>query len=605
MSLPFSIRLANVVINLAADVGLDSTTVDYVLRRARFEGLAFLTVTLPKLAKSVLLSLEIGVFQRPTDFAWKGKSLRHFRSFLDRIFDYKSGAVLSDVCPLALAQLRQFCEYFYKLANKFTPAQQSQAEENYLQIEEDCNSSFGDESHINQMRRNIERFYGLTGTCVDDVFRASRPRFGPGAFFGSEMTRNFAEYKLLPAEYIGTARVDQRPFSGYFKSYPSSPERITLVEEGKVSKVLFVPKDSRGPRVISKEPLHLLKSQMSFFGWMSNLLERSTNYRINFVSQRKNRDLALQGSIDRSWSTLDLKDASDRISLKLCKELFRNIPSVWYFVTRLRSTHTVLPSGRSIRLKKLSGMGSGITFPILALISHAAISTRVSCRTGLDYRKVSQRVYVYGDDVVVPREWYDFAIEGLTLANLRVNVSKSFTKGFFRESCGGDYYCGQDVTPVRLRLSSCGLGTPDLYRDLRIRFSKKNHANAVVQLNRHSRELWKNGLTNLARYYYSRLEYSIGPLPMVSYDSPVLGVYNPLTTEIPVREDYGYVQVPVVLKSDRVCSIKHLASFFMKKYSDAWVQLFEPSRVDVLGEVALPRRLAIKRKLVSYVDLTI
>jgi hypothetical protein len=600
----FTIKITCVVKQLAADVGLDSITVDYVIRRAKFEGLAFLTVTLPKLSKSVVSALETGVFERPSDFAWKGKSLRYFRSFLDRIFDSK-GALLTDPCPLAIAQLRQFCEYFYKLANAATDKQKVANEQNYLRIEEDCSSSFWGDPFVDAVRKNIETHYNLSGSSVVDVFQHTRPRFGPGAFFGSEKADNFAEYKLMPSDIIGTARLDQAPFSGYFRSYPSSKEKINLVQEGRTSAVLFVPKDSRGPRTISKEPLHLLKGQMSFFGWMSSLLERSTRFRINFLDQRKNRDLALQGSIDRRWSTLDLKDASDRVSLALCRVLFQNIPSVRYFITHFRSTHTQLPSGREIRLKKLSGMGSGITFPILALTVHASICTSIVRSTSLEYNYVSRNVYVYGDDVIVPNNWYNAAVSGLNQVGLRVNLTKSFTKGFFRESCGGDYFRGQNVTPVRLRLAGVGLGTPDLYRSGEIRFGKKVKDRAFLQLERHCRELWTNGLTNLSRYYYGVLEKVFGPLPMVSGNSAVLGIYNPLSSEVPVMEQLGYVPSSVILKSNRVSPHKYLGHFLLKEYDEPWVRLFSPGRADVFGEVALPRRLKIRKKLASYVDLTL
>jgi hypothetical protein len=39
----------------------------------------------------------------------------------------------------------------------------------------------------------------------------------------------------------------------------------------------------------------------------------------------------------------------------------------------------------------------------------------------------------------------------LELAGLCVNKQKSFVKGFFRESCGKEYYRGVDITPCRLR----------------------------------------------------------------------------------------------------------------------------------------------------------
>jgi hypothetical protein len=60
-------------------------------------------------------------------------------------------------------------------------------------------------------------------------------------------------------------------------------------------------------------------------------------------------------------------------------------------------------------------------------------------------------VYVYGDDIIVRSDFADTAIQVLESVGLRVNTNKSFVHSLFRESCGGEYYNGWDVTPVRLR----------------------------------------------------------------------------------------------------------------------------------------------------------
>lgn len=596
------IDIVEVVKKLAADTGVDSPTLNYVLRRFATEGVKFLTSTLPKLSKSVLDSLEKGFFCRPTHFEWKGKSLRYFRSFLDKIFNV-DGTVMQSPCELAILHLRQFCEYFYKLALTFDEAQLRQAESNYSEIEQEIADSSVDLKFVDSVRKTIETHYELSGKSVCDVFKTSRPRFGPGAFFGSENTPwNFAVYKAMPAYRIGTCRNDQRPFSGYFRPYPSCKEGIKTVCEGKHSKVLFVPKDSRGPRVISKEPLFLVAGQLAFFDWLSSHLENVTHRRINFTDQSINRDLARKGSIDRSECTLDLKEASDRVSLRVARRLFQNVPAIDYFIRRQRSTHAELPSGGLLRLNKLSGMGSGLTFPIMALIIHASAVTMIMRRTGLCYSKVASRVFVYGDDVIVPREWYDFAVSGISGVNLVVNSSKSFHRGFFRESCGGDYYKGVDVSPVRLRLSSAGLGTAGAYRSGVIRFLRKFTHAACVQLSAHCKELRLNGLIDTAEYYYKRLEVVLGELPLVSGDSSVLGRYTSLTSDVPVVETQrAWCSGPRILKNSFVSLDKFLGSFFRR--TSVELPHLNVERRIVFGEIAVPRAIKIRKRLVGYLDL--
>jgi hypothetical protein len=62
-------------------------------------------------------------------------------------------------------------------------------------------------------------------------------------------------------------------------------------------------------------------------------------------------------------------------------------------------------------------------------------------------------VSLYGDDIIVPTATAVSVVGGLESFGLKVNIRKSFWTGEFRESCGGDYFRGLDVTPVYLRYS--------------------------------------------------------------------------------------------------------------------------------------------------------
>jgi hypothetical protein len=58
---------------------------------------------------------------------------------------------------------------------------------------------------------------------------------------------------------------------------------------------------------------------------------------------------------------------------------------------------------------------------------------------------------VYGDDIIVPIEHAHRVISDLESVGLKVNESKSFLSGKFRESCGFDGYDGWDVSPTYMR----------------------------------------------------------------------------------------------------------------------------------------------------------
>jgi hypothetical protein len=60
---------------------------------------------------------------------------------------------------------------------------------------------------------------------------------------------------------------------------------------------------------------------------------------------------------------------------------------------------------------------------------------------------------VFGDDIEQETEFIKNTMVSLEMCNLKVNVGKSFVRGYFRESCGMDAFGGHDITPVKQRSS--------------------------------------------------------------------------------------------------------------------------------------------------------
>jgi hypothetical protein len=73
------------------------------------------------------------------------------------------------------------------------------------------------------------------------------------------------------------------------------------------------------------------------------------------------------------------------------------------------------------------------------------------CRASVVLRDYVDQVQVFGDDIIVPVDSYQILADLLHSLALKVNESKSFASGNFREACGMDAYAGYDVTPVRVR----------------------------------------------------------------------------------------------------------------------------------------------------------
>lgn len=583
---------------LITSLSIDPSTATYVRRRFKNEGVSFLSVTLPKLWKSVLAALEcpFGRVSWPTDFAWKGRVPREFRGLLLGIVTDK-GYVRRDIDVVSFYSLRQFCEYFYKLSFGFEKHEIEEATKKYLEVESCVNNMNFNPEWVKLMRKNFHNHYrDIANASICSVFMQHRPRFGPGAFFGSE--NNSEPYyvrKQMDPDVIGTCRTDQKAFSGFFKAYPSSPESIRVVPEGKCSKVLFVPKDSRGPRIISKEPLHLLRAQLAYFDWLSAKLERTCKGSISFKDQSTNRQIAAIGSKDRSYATLDLKDASDRVSYRLCQELFQYSPAIRYAISHFRSTSAELPNGRVIKLGKLAGMGSGLTFATMALVIHLSVCTRISLVMNIPYEEVSSKVFVYGDDLAIPKGWFSDAIIGLESSGLQVNKDKCFIHSHFRESCGGDYLNGNDVAPVRLKLANAGLKTSREER----RGMNLSSGIAILELERHARELVGAGLIHVSEVIYKAFKRAKFKLPLVTGESPVLGRYTTSLSEVLASGDQEYARVPVPsVKQSNMFPYKFLATRLTKKEDVLDKELGFISAGLEYGGLAVPRDIKLVKKLV-------
>jgi len=101
-------------------------------------------------------------------------------------------------------------------------------------------------------------------------------------------------------------------------------------------------------------------------------------------------------------------------------------------------------------------MGSALTFPIesMVFLTIVFLAKEEELRRPLtrkDIKSLRGQVRIYGDDIIVPIGLVPAVVRLLEAFGLKVNQNKSFWNAKFRESCGGDYYQGHDVTVVRLR----------------------------------------------------------------------------------------------------------------------------------------------------------
>jgi hypothetical protein len=354
------------------------------------------------------------------------------------------------------------------------------------------------------MRKSVRKAYKLSRSIptMGDIL-IENPLNGGAMAFKHNAYMESIEDSVAYQKYVNSSNVSNRSFvRGDAQDY--------------LSKLSLVPKDSRGPRIISAEPLWTLQAQMSFFGFFSKSLERITRNRINFVDQSINGNIALESSKTREYATLDLKDASDRVSLRLVRNVFRNFPFIRYFLNNFRTTHIYapyitedtdytagihsLPKGE-FKLRKVAGMGSGLTFTIMSAITYL-IAVRAICKhTGLKPKNVCKDVYIYGDDLIVKTEYFDVVSESIQTFGLKVSSAKCFANGNFRESCGIDAFWGFNVTPVRAKFRSV-FRAPYRGAHNRLKFLSSNvKFRSLYTLCEHVSELTKRGFYKLADYW--------------------------------------------------------------------------------------------------------
>lgn len=211
------------------------------------------------------------------------------------------------------------------------------------------------------------------------------------------------------------------------------------VIEDPPARIVAVPKDMRGPRLICCEPR---EHQFIQQGLMRALYKRVENHYltkgyVNFTDQEVNRELTLKASETQEWATLDLKDASDRVRWDLVQRLF---PLDWVVAFDACRTRFVETGGETTYgpMRKFAPMGSSVCFPVEALVFWSLLHSHLGCE-----------VFVYGDDIILPTARAEEAIHILEYFDLKVNVQKSCYKTPFRESCGIDCWNGHDVSYVK------------------------------------------------------------------------------------------------------------------------------------------------------------
>jgi len=236
-----------------------------------------------------------------------------------------------------------------------------------------------------------------------------------------------------------------------------------------ISRLAQVPKDLRKRRLICIEPKEMMFAQQGLMKVLYDVINSHhlTKRAIHLFDQSHNFYAARR----KGMSTIDLSDASDLLSIRLCKLLLPK--EVFGILTRYRSDGIMLPDGDIIKpYYAMATMGNALCFPVESLIFWAlTLSTMISedLRYGV-YRSPSEvawvlnnnpgplirryPLYVFGDDIIVPEIVHNVVRRMLGWAGLSANVEKCCTGATpIRESCGAYWWNGSDARVVRFKYS--------------------------------------------------------------------------------------------------------------------------------------------------------
>ena len=614
-----------------------STTRDFktIARRVEHEGISFLTISLPAFCQDFERALELGKVDSSLFLGFKKRGALPvlLRGLLSQVFDASDGVLLKIESTLAVHAIRQICLLNKKVLLPCSIERERKAYDSYLETDRSC-AAFEEklesywESNPNgdQNSRNAHVRTEGAGTyaCPEDESGGSRfalsatlsdfgnkapPEFGHftevarilwGSLF-SDRTFVVRPERFIPKHGPG-ATAERLPANGRYAQslwherldhwFPSSDflvpnssynevlDGIQFVgpEQEQPVRVITVPKTLKSPRIIAIEPACMQYTQQAI---LEILVERLESYEltrgsVNFTDQTVNQKLALSSSKDRRYSTIDLKDASDRVSARLVWQMLESQPVFREMIFSCRSTRADVPGHGIHSLSRFASMGSALCFPIEAMVFFTIILSAILRADGhrltlKRLSKVAKSVRVYGDDIIVPVEYVQVVKSELEWFNLRVNLNKSFWTGKFRESCGLDAYDGTPVTPVYVRRQF-----PSSHHDSEELISTVSLAN----------QLYEAGYWEACSYVRSVVE-RLAIVPYVSKNSSILG-WNSYFIKYEVQgwdsKLHRYLVkgnvVSTKLRHDPLEGYGALMKYFLKRGSDPY---FDVSHLERYG----------------------
>lgn len=565
-------------------------------RKVRELGHYFYSIEMPRIAGALHLALETGstaplVGVNHLHMAKQSQIPRFLGSLWEEVFSPTDGLLRDRPDPTAIFYIRQLCLMFKKLEGSCDESTNVLTKDEFFAQENNIRSAsldwnvgdfvpvasldfcLGSPACSGDQLALFESFesecpsdllHTLAATC--DVWAASiegfnslewKGRHGPGAVSDRRVGEDKYSFPVWPS------RLDAEfPFDAY--GTVNSNNMLDYTDHEHPAKLICVPKDARGPRLIASEPTYLQWCQQAMNTFFRDRIRNSCiSHACRLDTQEPNQAASKRASITRDCATVDLKSASDLLSLWCIERVFRKNPSILYGLHACRSRF-VKDNNRYTWLNKLAPMGAAFTFPVQSIVytlmSAAAVLHSEGRKPSIrEIRWALREVQVFGDDIIIPTSALGNLEMILDHCGLVVNTSKSFSKGNFRESCGADWYAGEEVTPAYIKV-----------------FPDNGSPQSLVSAVETSNNLLKRGLFNLSDCYTSMLPRTFrNKLPRVHLDSGAFGlksfVGHDLTglrqrwNDLLHRFEYLCLQPKADNKISKIDGIRNLLQYFSEE----------------------------------------
>ena len=439
-----------------ADATLDCNR---ITSRLRSEGSGFATRTLPTLATGLFQLKEHGVASFPQ---FKLKRGTEYPVFLGRLFNLALYSVDQKLRIKAVDFLYSFSVAFKKLKGDYPVKVVRKLFADFCKTDVEL-------SNINflspRLRPILEdaraqwRIF-VADTNLADLIENSTPQPGPGA------TNDPTEKNMRYRPHRLYTQIDQcMPYTEWF--YPTLYDvfgsdaaydgtfRVTY--KSPVARFKAVPKTAGKPRGICIEENEMQVCQQAVRKAMYKAITQYFGDNIALRKQSVNAELALISSESLEFATIDESEASDRVARFLVSWLAQDDMKVHNILMGLSTKYVRPPDevkdeyGPVVSTQKYAPMGSALCFPVMSLVHMFLVRAIIRLSTVEDTRLSCDKVYVYGDDIILPTEHVERVYTYLPMFGMKLNKDKSFYRSHFRESCGIHAYHGVDITPVYIK----------------------------------------------------------------------------------------------------------------------------------------------------------